>query len=231
MKLRQMPTRIKVEQKATELLIDLGINPVTKGFELIRLIVCDLCYEDHLSNSPRIYERYAEKLGWSVATVERLLSYGNNRAYLKRTSTYQLIFGWYGDEGATSKRNYEFLKGLKDHLRRFFFKEWDWKTQRDIIINDEMVLKGADQNSRGFYLLKSSIHQVIDAHGDLLPMRSFFKTGNLTTNLTACSRAVEATKMTPKHFIYQIAREFLLEYPHMVDQTAHPHKANFVSQA
>lgn len=222
MRLEQAVLKEKVEQKATELLIDLGLNPLTKGFELIRLIVCDLCFEDRLAKGEHLYESYSERLGWSIATVERLVSYGNSRVYLKKTQMYYRVFGWYGDEGANPKRNYEFLKCLRDYLRRSVLKEWDLWIQRDILINDRMMMMGVDPNSRGFYLLKQAVHVVMDAYGDLMPMKFFFTKGCLATNLTACSRALFPVGEKPKQFIYQLGRELLVQYPQLVALAPNP---------
>lgn len=217
MRKKEMIQRLTVENKATELLMGLGLKSSTKCFHLIRQIICDLCYEDLLSKKESIYEYYARETGLSVASVERFVSYGNDCIFQRKTPVYSMVFGWYGDEGAKIKRNYEFLKGLKDYLRRSFFKEWDVWNQRDILINDCMLMMGVTPTSRGFHLLKEGIHCVMEAYGDLLPMKDFFKEGNLPTNLAACSRALVGVEAAPKQFIYDLSRDLLIRYPELVN--------------
>ena len=60
-------------------------------------------------------------------------------------------------------------------------------------------------SSKGFYLIKDAILLVIEKEGEVLSSDKLFKGGQLNSNITSCSRALNNLQTSPQQFIYEMA--------------------------
>ena len=200
-----MQLKERIEDEVHLTLIGMGLNSSTKSFVYLKAIICDMVWDPGMNPREKIYHCYAERFGVSYAILDRSVTYLNGISYKRQSKTYQDIFSYYGGDATVKRKNYEFLKTIASYIRNSLYDEWDEENQLEIVVNNYLIKEKVIPSSKGFYLIKDAILLVIEKEGEVLSSDKLFKGGQLNSNITSCSRALNNVQTSPQQFIYEMA--------------------------